>query len=161
MPVPFEELAHVGWLPTRPSTRRRRLFCLAPDAALVRGGTYRHTLDGIFEIQFEKETLIFEVGDGIYIPARAQDKHIAKTRTDTVRAVFSEDVWTLKCSYFRMRYFSGIGLSAISSCHTTDAIHQRSFLKNREKLLIPRVGLPPSTRFILFSYVLKTWAKRS
>ena len=49
-------------------------------------------LDGQFEIRFEGETAVFHPGDGVFIPASAEHKHMGRAITDVVRAVFVEEV---------------------------------------------------------------------
>jgi quercetin dioxygenase-like cupin family protein len=55
-------------------------------------GHIGYVLEGQFEIKFEKETAIFNPGDGVFIPAGAEHKHMGRAITDVVRAVFVEEV---------------------------------------------------------------------
>jgi quercetin dioxygenase-like cupin family protein len=50
-----------------------------------------YIINGRFEIEFQDEVIIFEKGDGVFIPDGAEHKHRAKALTDVVRAVFVED----------------------------------------------------------------------
>ena len=49
-------------------------------------------LEGEFEIEFERETLVFRSGDGVFIPDGPAHKHRARALTDTVTALFVEGV---------------------------------------------------------------------
>ncbi len=49
-----------------------------------------YMLEGRFEIRFENETLVFEEGDGIYLPEGSEHKHMGKVLTDRVRVFFLE-----------------------------------------------------------------------
>lgn len=49
-------------------------------------------LDGRFEIRYDNGTEIYEPGDGVLIPSGEQHRHMAVSLTDSVRAVFVEDV---------------------------------------------------------------------
>ena len=55
-------------------------------------GHVGYVLDGEFEIQFERQTVVFQAGDGVFIPPGPEHKHMGKTRTDVVRVVFVEAV---------------------------------------------------------------------
>jgi mannose-6-phosphate isomerase-like protein (cupin superfamily) len=54
-------------------------------------GHLGYILEGRFEIEFAKETLVFEAGDGVAIPSGAESRHRARVLTNIVRAVFVED----------------------------------------------------------------------
>lgn len=56
----------------------------------VKGHT-GYIINGRFEIEVQDEVIIFEKGDGVFIPDGAEHKHRAKALTDVVRAVFVED----------------------------------------------------------------------
>jgi mannose-6-phosphate isomerase-like protein (cupin superfamily) len=49
-------------------------------------------LEGTFEIEFPEETLVFESGDGVFIPCGREHRHRARVRSGPVRALFVEDV---------------------------------------------------------------------
>jgi hypothetical protein len=50
-----------------------------------------YLLEGTFEIRFASGVLVFNAGDGIFIPAGDEHKHSARVLSDLVRAVFVED----------------------------------------------------------------------
>jgi ethanolamine utilization protein EutQ (cupin superfamily) len=54
-------------------------------------GHIGYILDGQFEIRFENETLIFNPGDGVFIPPGPAHRHMARVLSDTVRVVFVEE----------------------------------------------------------------------
>lgn len=49
-------------------------------------------LQGQFEIEFEHETQVFHAGDGVFIPDGPAHKHRAKALSDTVTALWVENV---------------------------------------------------------------------
>lgn len=49
-------------------------------------------LAGRFEIEFERETLVYEPGDGVFIPDGPAHKHRARALTDRVTALWVENV---------------------------------------------------------------------
>jgi quercetin dioxygenase-like cupin family protein len=55
-------------------------------------GHYGFIIDGRFEIEFQDGVLIFEQGDGVFIPEGEEHRHKARALTDVVRAVFVEDI---------------------------------------------------------------------
>ena len=55
-------------------------------------GHIGYILEGQFEIEFSKERMIYESGDGIFIPDGPEHRHIGKPLTDVVRVVFVEGV---------------------------------------------------------------------
>ena len=55
-------------------------------------GHIGQVLEGRFEIRFETEILIYNAGDGVFIPAGPEHKHNARTLTEVVRAVFVEEI---------------------------------------------------------------------
>ena len=55
-------------------------------------GHIGYILDGQFEIRFESEVLVFEPGDGVFIPAGRDHRHMARALSEVVRAVFVEEV---------------------------------------------------------------------
>ena len=50
-----------------------------------------YVIDGILEIKFENETVVYDPRDFILIPGGAEHKHMGKTLTERVRVVFVED----------------------------------------------------------------------
>ena len=55
-------------------------------------GHIGYILEGEFEITFDAGIEVFKSGDGVFIPAGKAHRHMGKTLTDTVRAVFVEDI---------------------------------------------------------------------
>ena len=49
-------------------------------------------LEGRFEIKFDEEVVIFEQGDGVFIPSGKEHRHMGRALSDIVRVVFVEDV---------------------------------------------------------------------
>jgi quercetin dioxygenase-like cupin family protein len=49
-------------------------------------------LEGTFEIEFPGETLVFESGDGVFIPSGNEHRHKARVLSGQVRALFVEEV---------------------------------------------------------------------
>ena len=49
-------------------------------------------LEGRFEIRFDDEVVVCELGDGVFIPSGREHRHRGKALTDIVRVVFVEDV---------------------------------------------------------------------
>ena len=55
-------------------------------------GHIGYMLKGQFEIQFEKDVIVFNPGDGIFIPAGKEHRHMGRVLSDIVRVIFVEDV---------------------------------------------------------------------
>lgn len=55
-------------------------------------GHHGYILDGKFELEFDSGTVIFEAGDGVFIPDGEEHRHRGKVLTDVVRVVFVEDI---------------------------------------------------------------------
>lgn len=55
-------------------------------------GHFGCILDGEFEIEFERGTVVYRPGDGVFIPDGPEHRHRARTLTDTVTALFVESV---------------------------------------------------------------------
>ena len=55
-------------------------------------GHHGYILDGSFELEFDSGTVVFEAGDGVFIPDGAEHRHRAKALTRVVRVVFVEDI---------------------------------------------------------------------
>jgi quercetin dioxygenase-like cupin family protein len=74
--------------------RRLRLVEYTPamEPHWCEKGHIGYVLKGRFEIQFDDETLVYETGDGVFIPSGRQHRHMGKALTDVVRCVFVEDV---------------------------------------------------------------------
>jgi len=55
-------------------------------------GHVGYVLEGQLEIDFHGNKIIFNPGDGIFIPPGEEHKHMGKSLTDVVRVVLVEDV---------------------------------------------------------------------
>lgn len=55
-------------------------------------GHYGYILNGKFEIEYQDETIIYQPGDGVFIPDGKEHKHRAKVLSDSVKVVFVENV---------------------------------------------------------------------
>ena len=55
-------------------------------------GHYGYILDGKFEIEYQNEKLIYQAGDGVFIPEGKKYKHRAKVLSDLVKVIFVEDI---------------------------------------------------------------------
>ena len=55
-------------------------------------GHIGYVLAGRFEIRFQNEVLIFNPGDGIFIPAGREHKHMGRVLSAFVRVIFVEEV---------------------------------------------------------------------
>lgn len=51
---------------------------------------YGYVLDGIFEIEFDHETIRYEKGEGLFLPTGRKHRHKARTITDRVLVFFIE-----------------------------------------------------------------------
>ncbi|MHC4167475.1 MAG: cupin domain-containing protein [Planctomycetota bacterium] len=54
-------------------------------------GHIGYILDGRVEIDFDGEVVVFEAGDGLFIPAGQEHKHKGNVLTDVVRLLLVED----------------------------------------------------------------------
>ena len=59
-------------------------FCQAGHIGMI--------LEGRMEIDFDGELIQFGPGDGVFIPAGEEHKHIGRVLTDTLTAILVEDV---------------------------------------------------------------------
>jgi len=55
-------------------------------------GHYGYILDGQFEIKYEDETVIYNPGDGVFIPSGEEHKHMGRVLSDVVRVIFVEEI---------------------------------------------------------------------
>jgi quercetin dioxygenase-like cupin family protein len=55
-------------------------------------GHYGFILDGIFEIEFANETIIYQTEDGVFIPDGKNHQHKAKVLSETVKVIFVENI---------------------------------------------------------------------
>lgn len=74
--------------------RRLRLVEYTPEmpAHWCDKGHIGCILDGRFEIQFDRGTLVFSAGDGVFIESGPEHRHMARALTEVVRAIFVEEV---------------------------------------------------------------------
>jgi len=54
-------------------------------------GHIGYVLDGELDINFNGTLVRFSAGDGVFIPAGTENKHMAKVLTDVVRLILVED----------------------------------------------------------------------
>lgn len=54
-------------------------------------GHIGYILNGRFEIRYEDEIIVYEPGDGIFIPDGPEHRHMGRVLSDCVRVVFVED----------------------------------------------------------------------
>ena len=73
--------------------RRLRLVEYTPEMAphWCENGHIGQVLEGRFEIRYDDETVVYDPGDGIFIPSGAADRHMGRALTDVVRIIFVED----------------------------------------------------------------------
>ena len=55
-------------------------------------GHYGYILDGTFEIEFQNKKVVYQTGDGVFIPEGKNHKHRAKALTEFVKVIFIENV---------------------------------------------------------------------
>lgn len=55
-------------------------------------GHYGYIIDGRLEIEYQDEKVIYQNGDGVFIPNGKEHKHRAKVLSEIVKVVFVEDV---------------------------------------------------------------------
>ena len=55
-------------------------------------GHYGYILDGKFEIEYKNEKIVYQTGDGVFIPDGKEHKHRAKVLSEFVKAIFIENV---------------------------------------------------------------------
>ena len=55
-------------------------------------GHYGYILDGTFEIEYQDTKVIYQPGDGVFIPDGEKHKHRARVVSDLVKVLFVEDV---------------------------------------------------------------------
>ncbi len=51
-----------------------------------------YILEGRLEVNFNGNVVVFNKGDGLFIPAGEKDKHMGKALTKVVKMIFVEDV---------------------------------------------------------------------
>ncbi len=55
-------------------------------------GHYGYILEGKFEIEYQDEKIIYQTGDGVFIPDGKEHKHRAKILSEFVKVIFMENV---------------------------------------------------------------------
>ena len=55
-------------------------------------GHIGYVLEGQLEITFENERLVYNPGDGIFIPSGKEHKHSGRVLSEVVRVIFVEDL---------------------------------------------------------------------
>ena len=55
-------------------------------------GHYGYILEGKFEIEYPNEKIIYQTGDGVFIPDGKEHMHRAKVLSEYVKVIFVEDV---------------------------------------------------------------------
>jgi hypothetical protein len=55
-------------------------------------GHVGYLLEGRFEIAFDRGVFVFKAGDGIFIPAGTEHRHMGRVLSDVVRVVFVEEI---------------------------------------------------------------------
>jgi quercetin dioxygenase-like cupin family protein len=55
-------------------------------------GHYGYLIEGLMEIEFENETMVYRSGDGIFIPEGSEHKHRGRALSETVLVFFLEKV---------------------------------------------------------------------
>ena len=55
-------------------------------------GHYGYILDGNLEIEYQNEKVIYQTGDGVFIPEGKKHKHRAKVLSKFVKVIFIENV---------------------------------------------------------------------
>ena len=74
--------------------RQLRLIIYSKEMPLhwCEKGHYGYILAGEFEIEFQNEKIVYQAGDGLFIPAGKEHKHRAKVLSEFVKVIFVEDV---------------------------------------------------------------------
>lgn len=62
------------------------------EADWCRKGHIVYILEGQLKVNFNGNEVVFNTGDGLFIPAGEKDKHMGRALTKVVRMLFVEDV---------------------------------------------------------------------
>lgn len=76
------------------ATRQMRMVEFTPQMSHPDWCSVGHSglvLEGRLELQFVSETLVFEPGDGLFIPPGDAHKHIPRALTDVVRMILVDE----------------------------------------------------------------------
>lgn len=57
-----------------------------------KNGHYGYILEGKFEIEYQNGKMIYETGDGVFIPDGKEHQHRAKVLSEQVKVIFMENV---------------------------------------------------------------------
>ena len=55
-------------------------------------GHYGYILEGKFEIEYKNEKVVYQAGDGVFIPDGEKHRHKAKVLSEFVKVIFVENV---------------------------------------------------------------------
>ena len=55
-------------------------------------GHYGYILDGKLKIEFQNEKIVYQTGDGVFIPGGQEHRHRAKVLSEFVKVIIIEDV---------------------------------------------------------------------
>ena len=55
-------------------------------------GHYGYILEGEFEIEYRNERLVYQAGDGVFIPEGENNRHKARVLSEVVKVIFVENV---------------------------------------------------------------------
>jgi ethanolamine utilization protein EutQ (cupin superfamily) len=94
-PIPWEEpLAGMRCKTLRQADRQLRLVEYTPamQPHWCERGHIGYVLAGEFEIRFERKTEIFRAGDGVFIPAGPDHRHMGVALSERVRIIFVEEI---------------------------------------------------------------------
>jgi quercetin dioxygenase-like cupin family protein len=74
--------------------KQLRLVVYSKDMPLhwCEKGHYGYILDGEFEIEFQNEKVVYQIGDGVFIPEGKEHKHRANVLSEFVKVIFVENV---------------------------------------------------------------------
>jgi len=74
--------------------RQLRLVEYTPEmeAHWCENGHFGRIIEGKLEIEFGNEKVIYEAGDGVFIPSGKNDRHKGRALTPVVKVIFVEDV---------------------------------------------------------------------
>ncbi|MDH5718348.1 MAG: cupin domain-containing protein [Spirochaetia bacterium] len=74
--------------------KQMRLVILYPEieSKWCEQGHYGYILEGEMELKFENEKILYQKGNGIFIPSGAEHKHKTKILSEFVKIFFVEDI---------------------------------------------------------------------
>ena len=71
---------------------KRGVRILPVETDWCKKGHIVYILEGTLEVNFDGNVVVFNTGDGLFIPAGEKDKHMGKALTKVVKMIFVEDV---------------------------------------------------------------------